>query len=101
MAVSESKLTGRKRGVAFLLKNGKRGFAVEYAPAPYAEGYVRFVDCAVWPENQPDKLEELSVFEVPAALVERVEVDGKVVLGGGEEAGAGEEKARPRRRRAE
>jgi hypothetical protein len=99
--MSESKLTGRKRGVAFLLKNGKRGFAVEYAPAPYLEGYARFVDCSVWPEDQPDRLEELSILEVPAALIERVEVDGKVVLGGGEEAGTEEEKARTRRKRAE
>jgi hypothetical protein len=99
--MSESKLTGRKRTVAFLLKNGKRGFAVEYYPAPYHEGYTRFVDCAVWPENEPDKLEELSVFEVPATFVEKVEkveVAGAVVGGGGEKEA---EKARPRRRRAE
>jgi hypothetical protein len=99
--MSESKLTGRKRGVAFLLKNGKRGFAVEYAPAPYLEGYARFVDCSVWPENQPDRLEELSILEVPASLVERVEVDGKLVFSGGDEAGDGEEKAKARRRRSE
>jgi hypothetical protein len=96
--MSESKLTGRKRTVAFLLKNGKRGFAVEYYQAPYHEGYTRFVDCAVWPENEPDRLEELSVFEVPATLVEKVEVAGAVV-GGGEE--KEEESARPRRRRTE
>ena len=99
--MSESRLTGRKRRVAFLLKNGQRGFAVEYAPAPYVEGYAMFTDCSVWPENQPDKLEELSLFMVPATLVDRVEVDGKVVFGGGEESGAEEEKAKPRRRRGE
>jgi hypothetical protein len=93
--MSESKITGRKRTVAFLLKNGKRGFAVEYYPAPYHEGYTRFVDCAVWPENEPDMLEELSVLEVPATLVEKVEVAGAVV---GEKE---EESARPRRRRTE
>jgi hypothetical protein len=105
--MSESKLTNRKRTIAFLLKNGKRGFAVEYYPAPYHEGYVRFVDCAVWPENQPDRLEELSILEVPAYLVQRVEADGTVVLGDkGEEEEAGGEvedggKARGRRRRSE
>jgi len=72
MAMSESSLTKRKRPIAFVLKDGRRGFAVEYTQASLLSGFTRFIDCSVWPESQPDKLMEYTTFDVPSALIESI-----------------------------
>ena len=86
--MSESSLTKRKRPVAFVLKDGRRGFAVEYTQATLLSGFTRFIDCSIWPEDQPEKLMEYATYDVPTALVESIE----------SVAGA-EEEEKPRRRR--
>jgi hypothetical protein len=89
--VSESSLTKRKRPVAFILKDGRRGFAVEYAQTTLLSGFTRFIDCSIWPEDQPEKLMEYATFDVPSELIESVSEAEP-------EAGA-EEEEKPRRRR--
>jgi hypothetical protein len=69
--MSESSLTKRKRTIAFILKDGRRGFAVEHIRATM-EGFMRFVDCAVWPEDHPERLMEYTTFDIPSTLIESI-----------------------------
>jgi len=70
--MSESSLTHRKRTVAFVLKDGRRGFAVEYTQASFLQGFTRFIDCAVWPENRPELLKEYTTFDIPTDMIAEI-----------------------------
>lgn len=95
--MSKSTISGRDRSVAFILKDGRRGFAIGYTGG--MPGFTRFYDCAVWPENEPQKLQEFTMFEVPTELIDKIE--DRSAPPAEPEATTTEAKATRRRRKAE